>query len=50
MQKLKVKQKQYYDRNARDLPRLKCGDTVRVQPIRAGDSIWKRGKIIQVNE
>ncbi|XP_035692679.1 uncharacterized protein LOC118427148 [Branchiostoma floridae] len=46
IQKEKEKQRKYYNRQAKDLPRLQVGDTVRCQPFTATTNHWKRGKVI----
>ena len=42
--KQKDRQKRYYDRNARDLPPLRTGDTVRIAPSQ-GHPEWRKGVI-----
>ena len=37
-----VKQAEYYNRNAHDLPALE-GDVVRMQPFKLGQKEWKKG-------
>ena len=43
--KIKSKQALYYNRNARDLPSLKKGDTVRIQPIKSAKEPWKKATV-----
>ena len=40
--KMKMKQAFYYNRNARDLPALKKGDTMRLQPLKNTKDPWKK--------
>ncbi|XP_062516385.1 uncharacterized protein K02A2.6-like [Corticium candelabrum] len=45
----KEKQKANYDRNARDLPQLRPGDTVRVQPLtQKRDVVWPKAVVTNV--
>lgn len=43
--KIKAKQAFYYDRNARDLPPLRKGDTVRVKPIKNPKEPWLKATV-----
>ncbi|KAL9976620.1 hypothetical protein ACROYT_G013942 [Oculina patagonica] len=43
--KIKAKQAFYYDRNARDLPPLRKGDTLRVKPIKNSKEPWLKATI-----
>ena len=43
--KIKSKQALYYNQNARDLPSLKKGDTVRIQPIKSAKEPWKKATV-----
>ncbi|KAJ8022697.1 hypothetical protein HOLleu_37667 [Holothuria leucospilota] len=44
MEKVKSRQKKYYDKSAKPLPPLQQGDTVRIAPP-GYDKGWKRGTI-----
>lgn len=44
MEKVKSRQKEYYDKSAKPLPPLQQGDTVRIAPL-GYDKGWKRGTI-----
>ncbi|XP_035700303.1 uncharacterized protein K02A2.6-like [Branchiostoma floridae] len=46
IQKEKEKQRRYYNRQARDLPRLSIGDTVRCQPHGTNTNRWKKGTVV----
>ena len=49
-EKMKSKQAFYYNENARDLPPLKKGDTVRIQPLQNHKKQWKKANVqSQVN-
>ena len=43
--KIRTKQAFYYNRNARDLPPLKTGDTVRIQPTNTPKEPWKKATV-----
>ena len=43
--KIKMKQALYYNKNAKDLPALKKGDTVRLQPLKSTKEPWKKATI-----
>ena len=48
MQQIKSNQERqakYYNRHARDLPELRTGDTVRMQPFRLGDPTWRKAEV-----
>ncbi|KAI8513109.1 hypothetical protein Bbelb_097480 [Branchiostoma belcheri] len=42
----KERQRKYYDRQARDLPNLPVGDTVRCQPITPATKHWQQGTVV----
>ena len=44
-EKMKCKQAFYYNENARDLPPLKKGDTVRIQPLQNHKKQWKKANV-----
>lgn len=35
------RQAKYYNQHAKDLPELKCGDAVRMKPVKLGEKAWK---------
>ena len=37
----------YYNKNAKDLPALAEGDSVRLKPFKLGDKVWKQGVVTQ---
>lgn len=39
------RQAKYYNKNARDLPVLKMGDTVRMKPFALGQHTWKKAEV-----
>jgi hypothetical protein len=41
------RQKLYYNRGAKDLPALKCGDVVRVKPQEKGRKSWFRATVVK---
>ena len=43
--KTKTKQAYYYNRNARDLPPLKTGDAVCIQPTNNAKALWKKATV-----
>ena len=42
---IKMKQAFYYNRNAKDLPPLERGDTVRLQPLNNAKEPWKKATV-----
>ncbi len=45
LMKQQQRQAKYYNKQAKDLPDLSVGDTVRVKPVKLGDKVWKKGVI-----
>merc|ERR1712030_28199 len=41
----RIRSSHYYNRNAKDLECLKKGETVRIQPLVAGNSRWAKGTV-----
>ncbi|KAI8490490.1 hypothetical protein Bbelb_317580 [Branchiostoma belcheri] len=46
LQNEKERQRKYYNRQARDLPNLQVGDTVRCQPLTPAIKYWKQGTVV----
>ena len=42
-----LKQAQYYNKTAKDLPKLAIGDVVRMKPIKNQERIWRKATVTQ---
>lgn len=47
MEKKQKTQARYYNRNAKDLPKLRKGDTVRIKPSKPSVRVWEKAVVIQ---